>query len=337
MGPWIRAVLVTAVGLSLLGCDRKQFAEGFRTADAFRRELWVQVDPAPVDILWVVDTSCSMLDEQEALASNFPGFTEFFLETGVQFRLAVTSTNVGEEDSVGLEGALNDGWLDQDSEELQEEWVARALMGIDAGHAREKGLHAAWTALEELGETTNAGFLRDEANLAIVVVSDEPDFSTLGHSTSTDFIGPEEFSTWLDGFKGEPERSQLSAIVGVSPDGVDSPDGCNQEEGSQQGEGAYRGTGYLEAVAATDGVWQSICSEDWSGMLRYLGLLTAGLHDTFVLSKTAYPGSVHVTVAGARTLDWEFDMDANAVSFTTSEALPRPGQVIEIEYEERVD
>ncbi len=337
MGSGIRAVLVTVIGLSVLGCDRKQFAEGFRTADAFQREAWVQVDPAPVDILWVVDTSCSMLDEQEALADNFPGFTEFFLETGVQFRLGVTSTNIGEEESVGLDGALNDGWLDQDSEELQEEFVTRALMGIDEGHSSEKGLHAAWTALEELGETTNAGFVRDEANLAIVVVSDEPDFSTLGQPGSDDFIGPEDFSAWLDGFKGEPERSQLSGIVGVSPDGVDSPEGCNQEQGSQQGEGAYRGTGYLEAAAATDGVWQSICSEDWSEMLRYLGLLTAGLQDTFVLSRTAYPISIQVTVAGARTLDWEFDVESNSVSFTTSESLPRPGDVIEIEYEERVD
>jgi hypothetical protein len=337
MSPWIRAVLVTVIGVSALGCDGSEFADGFRTADAFQREAWVQVDPSPVDILWVVDTSCSMIDEQEALATNFPGFTEFFLESGVQFRLAVTSTNVGEDGTVGLDGAINDGWLDEGFEDLQEQWVTRALMGIDEGHSKEKGLHAAWTALEELGESTNAGFVRAEANLAVVVVSDEPDYSTLGQSGSADFIGSDEFSVWLDGFKDDPERSQLSAIVGVSPDGVDSPDGCNQEEGNQHGAGAYRGTGYLEAVAATEGVWQSICSDDWSEMLRYLGLLTAGLQDTFVLSKTAYPISIEVTVGGARVLDWEFDLASNSVTFISSETLPRPGQVIEIEYEERVD
>ena len=72
-------------------------------------------------------------------------------------------------------------------------------------------------------------------------------------------------------------------------------------------------------------------------MLRYLGLLTAGLQDTFVLSKTAYPISIEVTVGGARVLDWEFDLASNSVTFISSETLPRPGQVIEIEYEERVD
>ena len=229
------------------------------------------------------------------------------------------------------------GWLDQDTEGRQEEWVARALMGIDDGHSKEKGLHAAWVALEELGATSNADFLRDDADLAIVVVSDEPDYSTLGRPDSADFIGADAFSTWLDGLKGDPARSQLSAIVGISPDGVESPDGCNQGEENDQGQGAFRGDGYLEAAAATEGVWQSICSEDWSEMLTLLGLLTAGLQDTFVLSKPAYPISVSVTVGGQGVSQWEFDLETNAVLFSTADAIPRPGQMIEIEYEERVD
>ena len=332
-----RAIVAVLV-LAVVGCEGKDFAKGFRTTDAVQRESWVQVDPSPVDILWVVDTSCSMMDEQEALATNFPGFTEFFLETGVSFRLGVTSTNVGEQDSAGLDGALNDGWLDGDTENLQEEWVARALMGIDDQHSQEKGLHAAWTALEELGDGPNAGFVRDDADLAVVVVSDEPDYSTLGQPDSGQFIAADDFSSWLDDFKGDPERTQLSAIVGISPDGVESPEGCNQDENSQQqGTGAFRGDGYLEAAAATEGAWQSICSEDWTEMLRLLGLLTAGLQDTFVLSKPAYSDTMRVTVNGLNTNQWEFDFELNAVVFLTSEAIPRPGQTIEVQYEERVD
>mgnify|MGYP007046913292 CR=1 FL=1 len=337
MSPVIRVALVAALALSSASCDRKEFAEGFRTATAFQRDAWVQVDPNPVDVLWVVDTSCSMADEQAALAINFPGFTEFFLETGLPFRLAVTSTNVDEEGTEGLDGAFNSGWLDQDSEDLQEEWVSRALMGIDDGHRDEKGLHAAWTALEELGSSANAGFVRDDADLAIIIVSDEPDYSTIGRPDSGDYIDADGFSLWLDGLKGDPERSQLSAIVGISPDGLDSPDGCNQDGGGQQGGGALRGNGYLEAAQATDGVWQSICSDDWTEMLRLLGLLTAGLQDTFVLSRTAYPATIQVTVAGLPVNQWEFDVESNALFFGTSDTIPRPGQVIEIEYEERVD
>jgi hypothetical protein len=255
----------------------------------------------------------------------------------VPFRLGVTSTNVDEADTIGLDGALNDGWLDEETAELQEEWVARALMGIDDGHSDEKGLHAAWTALEELGSTSNQGFLRESANLSIIVVSDEPDYTTLNEDGSADFVGWGEFTTWLDGFKDDPGASQLSAIVGISPEGVDAPGGCNRDETSTMGQGAYRGSGYLEAAAATDGVWQSICSEDWIEMLRLLGLLTAGLQDTFVLDETPYPISIQVKVNSLMVFDWEFDAEANAVTFKTSDAIPRPGQVIEIEYERRVD
>ena len=331
------AWILIALCLALLGCDRSDFAEGFRTADTHHRESWIQGDPSPVDVLWVVDTSCSMEDEQQALASNFPGFTEFFLESDVSFRLGVTSTNIAETDSDGLDGALNSGWLDQDTEGLQDAWVERALMGIDEGHGREKGLHAAWTALEELGESTNAGFVRDDANLAVIVVSDEPDYSTLDQEDSDLFMAAEPFVEWLDGFKGDPGSSQLSAIVGVSPEGFDAPEGCGRDANSAPGEGAYRGDGYLEAAAASGGAWQSICSADWTEMLRLLGLLTAGMQDTFVLSAPADPETVQVRVSNSGVADWEFDAEQNAVVFVSSSDLPRPGQNIEVEYEELVD
>ena len=42
----------------------------------------VQVQVPEVDILWVVDNSCSMSEEQSALQANFPIFMDFFLGSG---------------------------------------------------------------------------------------------------------------------------------------------------------------------------------------------------------------------------------------------------------------
>ena len=80
-------------------------------------------------------------------------------------------------------------------------------------------------ALEELGSEANSGFIRAEANLAIIVVSDEPDYCTLGEPDSDDFVCTDEFVEWLDEFKGsEPgasSRTQLSlsgwSSLGIAP------------------------------------------------------------------------------------------------------------------------
>ena len=333
--------LVGALLLGMFGCEGRDFGDGFKTSETFRREQFVQAEPTPVDVLWVVDTSCSMADEQQALADNFPAFTEFFLDVGVSFRLGVTTTNVDEEDTVGFDGQLvgTPRWLDQDTPDLLTAGQERTLLGIDPGHRDEKGLHAAYTALELLGAGANEGFVRAEANLAIVIVSDEPDFSRRSEPGSASVIGEAQFAAWLDGFKADdPTRSQLSAVVGIGVGGFDDPEGCDQpavQNESTFGNGAQRGDGYLEAAAATGGAWQSICSDDWSAMLGLLGLLAAGLEDTFPLEVPAYPDSVRVSVDGARVTSWEFDVASNSVVFRPAAAVPRSGSEIRIEYEER--
>ncbi|HCP46878.1 MAG TPA: hypothetical protein DIU15_12600, partial [Deltaproteobacteria bacterium] len=254
------------VGVFLLsGCDQGDFARGFNFNPDLRREQWLQPVASSVDVLFVIDTSCSMADEQEALAANGPSFTSFFVDSNIPLRIGVTSTNVDEEETDGLDGRLagDPTFLAGDQEDLEQAFLELALMGIDQGHRFEKGLHAAWTALEELGDEVNEDFEREDANLVIIVVSDEPDFSESEHETASAWTNWEDFSDWLDEHKGDDtaHRTQLSAVVGVGEEGFEDPEGCNQDEtGEDPAQGAQRGTGYLEAVEATGGFYQSICT-----------------------------------------------------------------------------
>ena len=321
----------------LTACDRGDFARGFGVDEEYRLETFEQVDPVPVDILFVIDTSCSMTDEQQALAENFPEFIAFFVGETLPFRIGVTSTNVDEADSpAGLDGALNGEprWLEPDTPNLEEKFFEHAFMGIDEGHSDERGLHAAYVALEERIADVNADFVRDWANLAIIVVSDEADYGTIGAPDSLDFTQAEDFAPWLDAYKETPEESQLSALVGISDNGIDDPNGCLHpaSDPSQEGQGADRGTGYLEAAQLTGGSTHSICSEDWGAMLGHLGLTTAGLLDTFVLSEVPEPGTLKVEVGGVRNTDWVWDAEANAITFLSYDTLPRPGETIACEY-----
>jgi len=334
-----RGVLALGIGSVLLfsGCDQGEFARGFKVNPDLRREQWLQPVASEVDVLFVIDTSCSMIDEQEALAQNGPSFTSFFVESGIPLRIGVTSTNVDEDDTEGLDGQLagDPTFLSWDQVDLEEAFLDRTLMGIDEGHRYEKGLHAAWTALEELGDGANSDFERDEANLVIIVVSDEPDFSETGHETSSSWINWEDFADWLDEYKGNDtaHRTRLSAIVGVGVDGFDDPEGCNQDaSGEDPTQGAKRGTGYLEAVEATDGFYQSICTDDWGQVLERMGLLAAGLLDTFVMTEPPKPQSIQIEVNGRLEPRWSLLPHENAIYFDDVDAIPPPGSEIEVRY-----
>lgn len=338
------AARTTMIGILLclptFGCGVDGFLPGFRSDADSGRQTFFQVEPAPIDLLWVIDPSCSMEDEQQRLVDNFPSFIDFFQDSELEFHLGVTSTDIGEADSQdSLDGQLagEPTVLTETTEELEQAFLERALMGILPGHSDERALQASYTALAELsgnGEP-NDGFLRDDANLSVIVVSDEPDYSTLAAPDAGDYIGWEAWAQWIDGFKGETNRSALSGIVGIGPGGLNDPSGCGDLADPESGswDGAKRGDGYIEAIQATGGVAHSICEEDWVELLALLGLQVAGLLDSFALAQTPVVDTIQVDVDGDPRADWSYDAALNAVQFTTADSIPRPSAEIEVTYQ----
>jgi hypothetical protein len=330
--------MLQLLALVAVGCgDRRR--DGFGENEHLRVETFTQLDPMRSDVLWVIDSSQSMEDEQAALADNFPHFIAFFFERDLSFRVAVTTTNFEDPDSDGLDGRFvgDPPWFDQDTVDLDNAFMERAIVGIDPGHRYEKGLAAAYGALADPWPETE-GFVREDAHLAIVVVSDEPDHSARDFPDSDDFISWEPFSAWLNDFKGEGQvrMSDFSAVVGISPDGFEDPAGCGSEEdGGEWGpaEGAQRGDGYLEAAAATGGTYVSICEDDWSDMLARVGLIASGMMDAFGLHEIPVVETLEVEVGTIRVSAWEYREHDNSIFFTTSDSVPEPGQVVRVTYE----
>ena len=56
----------------------------------------VQVQVPEVDILWVVDNSCSMFEEQQGISENNPVFMDFFLGSGLDYHIGVVSTDMND-------------------------------------------------------------------------------------------------------------------------------------------------------------------------------------------------------------------------------------------------
>ncbi len=166
-----------------------------RQCDAF-----TQLPVRKVDILWVVDSSGSMAPKQARLASNFQGFINQLVTANppIDFHIAVTSTDT---DDANARGKLRAWTLGASSENYiactpmmgggvtcntgpnlataVTAFGQMSAVGIN-GSASERGLYAAYLALTEPTNITTPvfdRFIREDAALYVVIVSDEDDAS----------------------------------------------------------------------------------------------------------------------------------------------------------------
>ncbi len=282
-----------------------------------------QVTIPSVDILFVVDNSCSMEEEQAALATNFPTFLGWFLGSGLDYHVGVVSTDMNDPLHAGrLRDIAGSRWVDDTTTDPEGVFDTMVQMGVD-GHWLEKGRSAAYNAVEVLRDDANSGFIRDGAGLHITVVSDEDDNS--GDSP----VSRDEFVAYLNDIRWGNSAVSFSSIVGPST-------GC-----PYIGE---PGTDYMAVTSQVGGVTWPICSDDWVGVLDELGFLATGLKREFFLSRLPVDGTVTVTleveselsedpvvISFAEGVDWEYLPDRNSIRFF--EYIPDPLEVVVIEYQ----
>lgn len=154
--------------------------------------------PKKIDVLWVVDNSGSMKTSQEALASNFNSFITKFKTQGYDFHMAVTTSDAWEKqfNNKSVKSKIRDGAkivvsdkpyveeerhsgvfvMDQNTPNLASVFTTNITQGT-LGNGDERVFESfKQTLLDVTG--VNANFRRPEAFLAIIIVSDEEDFSS---------------------------------------------------------------------------------------------------------------------------------------------------------------
>jgi hypothetical protein len=318
--------VVTVSALLLGGCAiENSFVPG-KGSDTFFQEV---VDE--VDILFVVDDSASMAEEQLALADGFTTFVEELETANSNFHIGVISTSQDTDDpDRGI--LIGDPPFLTAEDDYVAQFAERVQIGI-GGSDKEKGLEAAWYALSpEMLVLHNIGFLRPQANLLVVVVSDEDDCTDDGFldgrdSTSCyqlrDLLTPvRELVARIYDAKNNGELVQVGAIIGPF-------DGSCAD--------AYSGKRYAQAALMTGGVLGKICDADWGNVLYDLGLNATGILDTFVLSGAAAVDSIEVTVGGQPVLadpqnGWTYDPQYWTLRFNGT-SVPQRGAEIRVEYE----
>ena len=241
----MRRIAIVAASIAtvttLAGCPSREVSKvdiGQQKQD--RKDIPV-VAERDIDILFVVDDSESMKDEQASLANNFPRFIEALegIEGGLpNVHIGVISTNVGAHPSIPKcgpddsdEGALQsaftndpafpqcaDGSLslngnfirdvvvNEETGERERNYTGNladvfscmAVLGIE-GCGFEMQLEAVRKALSE---GANEGFLRDDAYLAVIIITDEDDCSAFDQDMFDPTItGKESALGPLDSFR----------------------------------------------------------------------------------------------------------------------------------------
>lgn len=278
----------------------------------------------PVDVLFVVDNSGSMQQEQTKLAANFQSFIQYFQNLGLDFQLAVVTTDVYDPSQSGR-FVGNPKILKSTTADLAAAFQSNVNVGTD-GSGVERGLEAARLALSEpLASGENAGFLRPDSILAIVVVSDEEDGGSESNAPVQDPVS-EYVSFFLSLRGGDPSKVNLSAIAG------DVPSGCSSEDA--EATPAYR---YAEAVNALNGAFGSICADDFGPILDQIGNTISGLATAFPTQYTPVVESIVVEVDGVEVprdgaSGWQWNETIGGVAFAPP-AVPPECAVIEIRYQ----
>ncbi|MCA9717271.1 MAG: hypothetical protein H6713_25530 [Myxococcales bacterium] len=240
-----------------------------------------------VDLLFVIDDSGSMEEEQDKLTAAFPDFmitadAELIKDKGVDYRVGVISV-----DMVGPSGQNLRGRLQHAADRLACDdvppgrWIEAGPLGdvatqfkcvasMAGGAGLEMPLEALRASLTDRvhdAEAYNAGFLRDDALLVVMLITDEDDQSVLNVGEDWDgLVSPGPITPvpvyWdllvkLKG--GDPGKLVLIALSGAEAETCSSVDGVADP--------APRVHELLE-LAAPNSHWGLICDDDYAAPLR---------------------------------------------------------------------
>jgi len=297
--------------------------QGSGALDAVQIDRFEQLGRPEVDILFVIDNSCSMSDEQTNLATNFTSFIQFAEAQSLDYHIGVTTTDMNDERGrlVPLPGdgpAANRVVTPQTQPSPVQVFAQNAQQG-STGSGIEFVLDAAYEALVPPNITGhNAGFLRREAVLSIVAVTDEREQS----ARSTQFFL--NFFLSIKGFR----NTQLFSFSTI--------DGGETSVCSTAIQPAPE---LHELAQRTGGVEASICTPDWSRTLEELSEQAFGFRSRFFLTNQPVIQTIEVFVEGERLpqtgdsgrQNWSYDFGTNSVNFAPL-TVPNPNEVIRVEY-----
>jgi hypothetical protein len=340
---------------SLLGCNKSQGSfSTLSTGQAFTQTKSNVTNQ--VDILWVVDNSFSMDPLQQNLVQNFNSFINKFQTKGFDYKMAVTTSDsflagtafrnqpdLAKFRSGGVGGDTGYTYITPTLPDPVATFVSIATQG-QFGSGDERAFSS---IIASLTSSLNVDFRRPGAFFAIIVLSDEDDFSDATRA---------EGSWWQQGGIADHSYtnpslesvdsyvSQLDTLTTSTPSkrnynvsAITVLDQACRDQHGQQAPSAIIGTRYMDMVRKTGGVMGSICDSSYANSLDMIQKQIIELSTQFTLTREPNPSTItisvdNVTVPQDSTNGWTYDAATNSITFHGT-AVPNSGAAINIQFD----
>jgi len=312
--------------------------------DGLQVDTFQQAQKPKADVLLVIDNSCSMGDKQMSLGMNFAAFLSYAQSTMADWQIGVTSADapsgssqcppppfpcitppmsgrggflIGDDPMTNPNG--NPKILTPATPNVATKFQQKVLLGTNG--ADENPYEASVKALTPpLINMENAGFLRPDANLAIVVVTDAGDQSGLAYSY---------YMNRLRNVKGYQNANMFTFNVIGPFDPALETSSCLYDDNVNWSTLRY-------GVTDTSGVEAEICATDWATKLQDLGKTAFGYRTVFYLSaEPDFSGgrTLVVKINGTQVPASAYTYNAPTISIEfTPMTTPGPGQTLTVEY-----
>lgn len=300
-----------------------------------------------VDILFMIDNSPSMANNQKKLGESFNNFIAEFSQFGFDYKIAVAGSDAyrayfeGQGDRREEKFAkFKDGHKNKVSgtfvitpglPDLATTFLTNVTVGT-GGSGDERPFSSMRKALDS---PLNAGFLRDDAFLAVIILSDEDDFSSMErrpninnkHDYDYEFLDPvDDYVNYLDIVKNTTQARKFNVSAITKLDLESCKDGFNKLMGAR----------YIELAQKTDGVLGDICEPDFSSTMESISKRIATLSTIFPLDRVPVLGTIIVQINGVDipehpTDGWTYIASKNAIQFNGT-AIPESGAFIDVDF-----
>lgn len=312
-----------------------------------------------LDILWMMDSSGSMSEEQQNLADNFSAFISDFVTKGYDYNIAVAATDAWRyEYNPGSYSNLvrfrdgntyTSGTTDNSGVYLISTLTANVIptftKNIKVGTTGSGDERAFDSIKQSLNSSVNAGynFRRNDAFLAVIIISDEEDFSRSNATVDGCTGDPlptacqeqnlrtvDSYVSYLDGYTSSTPTDRKYSVNAI---GV-FDQACLDANPSS---GGHMGLRYADIASKTNGVLGSICDTNFSQNLEDIQSRIAELSTQFRLSRTPIESSIVVIINGLNipqntTNGWTYNSTNNSVVFHGT-AVPPQGASVQITFD----